>query len=522
MLKKAAGHRLHDAKSMHVTIKETGKPRETLTMGFYANTTHTGEDSAIQVTNVLKMLSILSESPLSEVKQAIDFWIVDRAGDAKPMLENLEIDDSKIIKCNAHIILCVDHAIEKVFIDAENKIGAHKLLDISVGTKKITGSGSSIFTLSQIAIAKLLSPSHAEQSISHYTQFQEWCAKNELPIKGFKGFVGNRFGRIAHNAKVFLDLHDNISKYFSEVVDETSNKLLTAISHYITNDWVKLCTEVYVFIAEIIIFPLMNILGIDQHKKRSKANSSNWEDVYNFFKTKLSDISKLENEYSELKDGKNKFIHEILKEVNESIERQLSEVKVFEPLLKSCPMTQKETAKQKKTLDTLRNAPLTNSGCESENAYLGLMCSQTGGSASLQTLNKKRVISKNKFLMNEATTNATDEQRQAMWKWSRTSEAAKSVKEIERAIVKDVCAAKELSLEVKKLNKFKKKSRILKLLDVLKQHDGPCTPSNIDSLLPKLDDKQLIQEISYLRATVNPDIRQKQRVKQVFFTLCNF
>ena len=110
-------------------------------------------------------------------------------------------------------------------------------------------------------------------------------------------------------------------------------------------------------------------------------------------------------------------------------------------------MTQKETAKQKKTLDTLRNAPLTNSGCESENAYLGLMCSQTGGSASLQTLNKKRVISKNNFLMNEAT----DEQRQAMWKWSRTSEAAKSVKEIERAIVKDVCAAKELSLEVKKV-----------------------------------------------------------------------
>ena len=111
----------------------------TLTTGFHANASHTGEASSEQVTRVLNMLSILSESSLDEVKQAIDFWMVDRAGDAKIMLDTLDIDEHKKINCNAHIILCVDHAIEKVFILAENKSGAHKLLDINAGTKRFTG-----------------------------------------------------------------------------------------------------------------------------------------------------------------------------------------------------------------------------------------------------------------------------------------------------------------------------------------------------------------------------------------------
>ncbi|CAL4169332.1 unnamed protein product, partial [Meganyctiphanes norvegica] len=85
---------------------------------------------------------------------------------------------------------------------------------------------------------------------------------------------------------------------------------------------------------------------------------------------------------------------------------------------------------------------------------------------------------------------------------------------IEKTIVRDVHAARDLALEVKKINKLKKRSRILKILDRLQEHGGPCSPSNIDSLLPGLISNQLIHEITYLRATVNPDIRQKQRVKQ--------
>ena len=112
-VKKAAGHQLNDAKSSHITIKASGKERTTLTTGFHANASHTGEASSEQVTRVLTMLSILSESSLDEVKQAIDFWMVDRAGDAKIMLDTLDIDEHKKNKCNAHIILCVDHAIYK-------------------------------------------------------------------------------------------------------------------------------------------------------------------------------------------------------------------------------------------------------------------------------------------------------------------------------------------------------------------------------------------------------------------------
>ena len=185
-------------------------------------------------------------------------------------------------------------------------------------------------------------------------------------------------------------------------------------------------------------------------KEKSKENSSNWGDIYNIFKEKLTSISKLEEEYSKLDGGKNKFIYETLKEVGKSVERQLGEVQIFEPLLKNSKFSKEEVRQNKALLDAMKNAPLTNSGCESENAYLGMMCSQTGGSASLQTLSKKRVISKNEYLKCSEITSATDEQRQTMWKWSRTSDAAKSVKEIEQTIVKDVRASRDLALEVKK------------------------------------------------------------------------
>ena len=80
------------------------------------------------------------------------------------------------------------------------------------------------------------------------------------------------------------------------------------------------------------------------------------------------------------------------------------------------------------------------------------MCSQTGGSASLQTPSKKRIISKKLYLKHPEIINAIDEQMRSMWKWSRTSATAKSAKGIEQTIVQDVRTARDLAVAVK-LNK---------------------------------------------------------------------
>ena len=71
------------------------------------------------------------------------------------------IEETKILKCNAHVILCIQNAIDKVLKDKETEIGVAKL--ISTDAQHVFSSPSnSIFTLGLIAFAKFLSPSHSQ------------------------------------------------------------------------------------------------------------------------------------------------------------------------------------------------------------------------------------------------------------------------------------------------------------------------------------------------------------------------
>ena len=77
------------------------------------------ENSAHTYQHKLKCLAILTGSSLDEILPSIDFWMGDSAGDNSVMLEHLGIAEDKILKCCAHVILGVDHAIDKVFRDIE-------------------------------------------------------------------------------------------------------------------------------------------------------------------------------------------------------------------------------------------------------------------------------------------------------------------------------------------------------------------------------------------------------------------
>ena len=326
---KAAGHRMYDVKADHITIKGPSSKRLTVTTGYVENISHSGEDGAKAYEFKLKCLAILSNSTVDEVKSAIDFWMTDRAGECDSLLQNLGVDQSKMLKCSAHIILGIDHAIDKVYRNFEQKIGVQKLLEVTGGEKIFLSPSNSIHTLGLIAIAKLLSPSHAQHSVSLYTDFKSWLSENNLECHKFKGFVANRFGRIAELAKEYLSWRKSIQDFFNAIVDISSNKLVLAVSTFIQNEWFTCCTEIYSMIGDLIIFPLMELLGIDKMGEKNKEERT-WVGVERFLNNKLSQLDQL---MKDLRDphnsGKDKFKAAVIEEIIDTVKNQMSKTEYF-------------------------------------------------------------------------------------------------------------------------------------------------------------------------------------------------
>ena len=167
---KAAGHKINDIKADHTAVHgPDGK--KSITTGFMENISHSGEDSAATYKEKLKILAILGDSTLDEIKNEIDFWMSDRAEDNETFRKNMAIPEHKNLKCCADITLGVDDACDKVFREAERRIGVYNLISVKIGENAFTSSGSSIPTLGEIAISKLLSPSHAAHSVLLYPEF---------------------------------------------------------------------------------------------------------------------------------------------------------------------------------------------------------------------------------------------------------------------------------------------------------------------------------------------------------------
>ena len=60
--------------------------------------------------------------------------------------------------------------------------------------------------------------------------------------------------------------------------------------------------------------------------------------------------------------------------------------------------------------------------------------------------------------------------------------------------------------------KKNKIARMLKLAESCRVHGGPVTDKNLN-ILPTLTQKQLLTEVSFLKATVAKEIKMKRRVK---------
>lgn len=489
---KAAGHRKIDVKTTHLTIIDPDtKKKETFTTGFTPNASHSGKDSALAIEYELKRLAVLGGVSHEEIAMMIDFVMTDRAADNDVMMAELNLDAGKL-KCSGHIVLGVDHAIEKVFIDTETKIGVEKLID----SGKILQSSSSIFTLGLLAITKLLSPSHANHTISLYNCFMDWCEQNgRTEVSGFRGFVANRFGRVSELATQFLRLKSTIQDFFDSVVDENSNKLVLAVSTFTENAWFSCCCEVYSLLGQIVINPILQILGIDgkgDHERKT------WVDLVSFFKVKIVELKRRREDFSHTKTGKGQLITVVLAEVIVAVERQLSSMSIFEENSDAIP-------------EKMIYTPLTNLGCESNFAVLDNQIKKSGGMTSVKTHSMKAIVSRNRFLLDSKLDQQSEEERHNMWKRARSSENVKLAKKLEADFLKTVKAAQILSLKRKQELKKKKVVKVLETLKSCKRHGGPVTEDSVH-ILDDLTEKQLLLETCYLRYTVSPDIRQKRRV----------
>ena len=301
-------------------------------------------------------------------------------------------------------------------------------------------------------------------------------------------------------------MKDQILKFFDSVVDINWNKLALAVSIYMQSDWFSLCCELYWKIANLVIFPLMDLLGIDERGKNLK-NVRDWYGVRDFFKLKLLEIDDL-CEQLKSGNGKDRLYSAMLKETSETLRRQLSATRFFYHILEHDEAQNDELPDP----NELTYAPLTDLGCKSEFAWFDNRVKISGETESVQSISRKKVISTNALLVDSSFDNLSDKKRLNSWKWARTSEESSEVRKVERDFLATVKMSKKLVLAKKEEPKRKKNLRLLQTIDICKQHGGPLTDNSLE-LVESLSEKQLISEIVFLRLTVAPNIRQQRRVK---------
>ena len=491
---KAAGRRLFDSKALNITVDGDGKHRRAYTTGFHPNLSHSGEDQTETLKFALEQMAVLAGVGLDEFIEQVDFWMTDRSGDGDIVMENLGVDSQKILKCSAHIILCIDKSIDSVYLQVESSIGRDKLIGVNIGNMAFTSS-ESIVTLGLMALSKLVSSSHAAVSYSMYESYKLWREREGLDNSNFYGFSENRFGRTAALASMFLKHKPDLQRFFAEVVDENSNKLVLAVSTYIESDWFYTGCLVYDFFGTLLIQPLCSLLGVDEKKKDTKEEKS-WTAVKEFFDEKKQALAVM------LEKGKSGSSIDQLEskcatKILEGLERQLSKVGIFRGEF------------TEETIEKLKHAPLTNSGCESRQAQLDVRVKHSGGSAPLQNISNKQTVAVNGYLK---TSDFDDlEKAGELFKWARTADEAKKVRQMQKEFNAKVESVKFAALKKKENLKKKRFERSLKLYSKCSEHGGPLTADNLEKM-EDLQYKELVAEVSYIKSTIGKDIKMKKRI----------
>jgi len=163
---------------------------------------------------------------------------------------------------------------------------------------------------------------------------------------------------------------DTIIEFFDSVVDE------------------NYCVVVYERLGNDLIFPLMDLLGIDH---RGDKMDRNWHAVRDFFRMKIPELKTKQHECrGDSTLGQERLYGAVLKEVIETVERQLAEVSFFSG------DTSIDGIK-------LQYAPITNLGAEGKFMKLDNRILISGGTTSVKCHGQKNIISTNRLLVDPSS-----------------------------------------------------------------------------------------------------------------------
>ena len=382
------------------------------------------------------------------------------------------------MNCNAHVLLCVDSCLNKTLTDFELKVGVHKLLGRGLESTHVLSSNESVWILGLIAFSKLLSPSSAVDTISLNKLFLKFLFSESKDIEselsplatellktGFKKFVSNRFGRMSSLSKTFIQHKPLLDKFFHDAVDENCNKLWMASYCYLNSTWFYTSCKVASYFFEMIINPLMLVLGIDSyHYVESTDFSRSWAGVRSFFNTKLDQLQTVADNLIP-DSAESTVIKQAALSIKLGVDHQLQTIKFFS---------------EQEEQGELSMVPLTNSCAESNFGKLNYALSQTSGAyVSLSTVSNKNILQSHhsKFIPN-----LTEKENKAEKLWSRKSMESKEYKKTVREYQQKVKNAQDLVVLAKKEKKQVKLQRTYVLLDQCKVHGGPVSPTNLDLL----------------------------------------
>ena len=420
---KAAGNKRFDIKGAHIIITSEDKSRESFSTGFNINTSHSGVESAKTVQYDIAKLAVLTGNTYESMIDMVDYFMPVRATDNDRMLDELNIAETKRLKCNAHIVLAVDAALEKVFRDTEAVIGTPCL--ITEGAAHVfTSSSNSIWYLGLIALAKLVSPSHNKDSISLYKDYTDFLKENvtlcnerkdvsaALLKNGLKGIISNRFGRLGYLSKAVVEHKEMLQMFFDRQVDIHATKLVTAVDAYLRSFWFLQCsTTACIFYIEVIL-PIKIVIGLDEFKELKGDRS--WSSMKSEFNRILEKLVGMQAKSGET--GSQLLKIKCASEVHIAIKRQISNMSFFS-----------ESGENAKGV--LTGAVITNCGNEGEFAYADNDLRKTGGAVSIQTISNSHIIARNKLFSKERWETLNKMEKRTQWICARNSQETQKVRE---------------------------------------------------------------------------------------------
>ena len=129
---------------------------------------------------------------------------------------------------------------------------------------------------------------------------------------------------------------------------------------------------------------------------------------------------------------------EVCSKVKDSLKKQLDYMKYY----------REDTADDdlsEETLSKLDQAPLTNSGCESNFAQFDLECKRGSGQTTLNTMSNRNMIKTNQYFSTEEWVKLAPELKRKAWKDARSGEQALVVKDMKKQFLDKVKASERLA-----------------------------------------------------------------------------